>query len=194
MGKHIIITEARCSFPQLYSKSLNEGVSFNPGITIILEEKKHATEIAKIKAGMREAINSNPKLKKAPPEGDKLCLRKVNRDELAYKNGNLMLKAGNPKPPLVLFPDGRTPMDEGNNLIFSGCYVNAKIEIWGQSNNWGKRINAKIIAVQFCPKEADSFDGSYVSPEVAAEGFSSLEEDSTGGGFLEDENSDDLLG
>ncbi len=35
-----------------------------------------------------------------------------------------------------------------------------------------------------------------VSPEVAAEGFDSLEEDSTGGGFLNSgvEETDDLLG
>jgi len=198
MGKHIIIKEARCSFPQLYSKQLNDGQEFNPGITLVLEAKKHADKIAEVKAAINATINNNPKLKKAKENEklgpDRLCLRKATDDQTKYLEGNIILKAGNPRPPLVLFPDGKTTMHEDNNAIYSGCYVNAKIEIWGQDNNYGKRINAKLIAVQFVPKEAESFDSSYVSPGVAAEGFGSLDSDTflnADGGENEEE---DLLG
>ena len=79
-------------------------------------------------------------------------------------------------------------MTEADNLIYSGCYVNGKVDIWGQDNKYGKRVNAKLIAVQYVPKEAESFDGSYVSEETAAEGFGSLDE---GSGEV---NLNDMLG
>jgi len=177
MGTHIIIKEARCSFPQLYGKDTRDDQTFNPGITLILEKEKHAAVIAEIKSQIKATIDGNSKLKKQPPTGERICLRLPDRDELKYKPGNVILKANSQKPPLVLEPNGRTVMTEETDRIYSGCYVNAKIEIWGQANKWGRRVNAKLIAVQFVPKEADSFDGSYVAPEVAAEGFDSLEDD-----------------
>jgi len=194
MGKHTIIKEARCSFPQLYGKDTRDDQTFNPGITLILEKEKHAATIAEVKAEIKAAIAGNPKLKKQEPTGERLCLRLPDRDELKYKAGNLILKANSQKPPLVLDADLKE-MTEETDKIYSGCYVNAKIEIWGQANKWGRRVNAKLIAVQFVNKEADSFDGSYVAPEVAAEGFESLESDPSGGGFLDDGDGDgdDLL-
>jgi len=190
---HIIIKEARCSFPQLYGKDVKDDQTFNPGITLILEKEKHAAVIAEVKNQIKATIDGNSKLKKQPPTGERICLRLPDRDELKYKPGNVILKANSQKPPLVLDADLKE-MTEENDKIYSGCYVNAKIEIWGQANKWGRRVNAKLIAVQYVNKEADSFDGSYVAPEVAAEGFESLEDDPSGGGFLDDTNeTDDLL-
>lgn len=197
MGKHIIIREARNSFPRLYGAEVTDGDTFSPGIALILERGKHDGVLAEIKADMRAAIADNPKLKKNPPVDANLCLRQPDRDELKYKDGNMIIKANSPRPPIVLHPDGRTIMTEATNLIYSGCYVNAKIEIWGQANKWGRRVNAKLIAVQFIPKDADSFDGSYVSPEEAVEGFESIDGDPvSGGGILgegDDENASSSL-
>jgi len=198
MGKHIIIKEARCSFPRLYGAEVREGDTFGPGITLVLEQAKHSAVLAEIKAEIRATIANDTKLKKAPPTGDRLCLRKPDRDELKYKDGNLILKANSQRPPIVLGPDGRTVMDEASNQIYSGCYVNVKVEIWGQANKWGKRVNAKLIAVQYVPKAADSFDGSYVSPEEAVTGFESLDGDADLGGapdpVADGAPDDDILG
>lgn len=176
MGKHIIIKDARCSFPRLYAAEERDGTTFGTGITLVLEKEKHAATIAEIKAEIRSAIAENQKLKKQPPPPDKLCLREPDRDELMYKPGNLVLKANCSRPPVVLEPDGRTVMTEATDKIYSGCYVNAKVEIWGQANNYGRRVNGKLIAVQYVPKAADSFDGSYVSPDEAVKGFDSLDD------------------
>lgn len=198
----IIIKEARCSFPRLYGTEIVEGATFGPGVALVLEAKKHAQVLLAIKDAMRAAIAGNPKLVSSPPAPDKMCLRKPDREELKYMPGNLVLKAGNQRAPVVLHADGQTIMTEATSLIYSGCYVNVKIEIWGQANKYGRRVNAKLITVQYVPKAADSFDGSYVSPEEAVEGFGSLDDDgalgpidtgseSMGGG---DAVVDDLLG
>ncbi|NIV97899.1 DUF2815 family protein, partial [Candidatus Saccharibacteria bacterium] len=102
MGKHIIVKETRCSFPRLYGAEEVDGDTFGPGIAIILEKEKHAEVLAEIKAEMRAAIAGEPKLKKNPPTGDKLCLREPDREELKYKEGNLVIKANCPRPPIVL--------------------------------------------------------------------------------------------
>lgn len=193
MEEHIIIKEARCSFPRLYGAEIRDNDTFGPGIALILEKVKHAAVLLEIKAAMRAAIAADPKLKKSPPTGEKLCLREPDRDELKYMEDNLIIKANSPRPPIVLHPDGRTVMTEATDKIYSGCYVNAKIRIWGQANKYGKRINANLIAVQYVPKDAESFDGSYVSPEEAMQGFNSLDDEIPGDGVLGKGSSDDLL-
>ena len=195
MGKHIIIKEARCSFPRLYGAEVRDGDTFGCGIALILEKEKHAAVMSEIKAEMRTAIAENTKLKANPPTGDRLCLKQPDRDELKYKEDNLILKANCQRAPIVLNPDGRTVMTEATDKIYSGCYVNAKVEIWGQANKYGRRVNAKLIAVQYVPKDAESFDGSYVSPDEAVKGFDTLDESANLGGVMADDGipSDDLL-
>jgi hypothetical protein len=44
--------------------------------------------------------------------------------------------------------------DDG--IVYAGCYVNATIRLWGQDNQYGKRINAQLRAIQFV-KKGDAF-------------------------------------
>ena len=62
--------------------------------------------------------------------------------------GNLYLNAGNVLRPLVLNSD-RTPLTAADGRPYSGSYVNAIIEIWAQDNQFGKRVNASLLGVQF---------------------------------------------
>lgn len=188
MGNHIIVKHVRCSFPQLYKAEVKGDQKFNPGITVLLDPKEHAGDILDIKNEIDSIIAGDSRLKKSPPKGNKLCLKGPDsesyRDE--YPPGCHILKAGNTKGPLVLHKD-LSRMTEDDDKIYSGCYVNVKVELWGQDNQFGKRVNAKLLAVQFSD-DGESFDGSYVSEETAAEGFGALEDGKTDGGgqgFLE---------
>lgn len=62
--------------------------------------------------------------------------------------GNLYLNAGNAVRPLVLDAN-KTPLAATDGKPYSGCYVNAFLEIWAQDNVHGKRINASLLGVQF---------------------------------------------
>lgn len=184
MGKHIIAKNVRCSWPQLYGiQTKEDGQTFNPGITIILESKVHGALIREIKDTIKSVIANDPKLTKKPPSGDKICLRVPEDDVLLYNADNLILKAGNPKAPVVLHKD-RSRMTEADDKIYSGCRVNIKIEIWAQANKWGRRVNAKLLAVQFAADDT-SFDDSYISDDTAMEGFGSIDDD----GMLDGESS-----
>ena len=110
--------------------------------------------VAEIKAGFQKiatekwgakAVEVYTMLKAA----DKLCLHDgdAKADKEGFK-GNLYLSASNKLKPLVI--DGlKQPLDANSGKPYSGCYVNAEIELWAQDNKFGKRINASLRGVQF---------------------------------------------
>ena len=75
------------------------------------------------------------------------------KDSDGYK-GNLFINASNKLKPLVVDINADA---SGNPAVltaadgrpYSGCFVNAMIEIWAQDNQFGKRINASLLGVQF---------------------------------------------
>jgi hypothetical protein len=80
--------------------------------------------------------------------GDRLCLHDgdAKADKEGYK-GNLYISASNKLKPLVI--DGlKQPIDANSGLVYSGCFVNAEVEIWAQDNKFGKRMNASLRGVQ----------------------------------------------
>lgn len=105
--------------------------------------------------------------------GDKICLHdgqaKASREGYA---GNLYLSASNKLRPLVVdnvaAPGTTTPrlLTATDGRVYSGCYVNATVELWAQENKWGKRINASLMGVQFAG------DG----PRLSGGGVSSIDE------------------
>lgn len=59
--------------------------------------------------------------------------------------------------PLVIDRD-RTQLDAKSGRPYSGCYVNALIDVWAQDNQFGQRVNAQLKGVQFV-KDGDAFGG-----------------------------------
>jgi hypothetical protein len=49
-------------------------------------------------------------------------------------------------------------LEKDTGVIYSGCFVNAQIDIWAQDNGFGKRINCTLAGVQFAA-DGDAFGG-----------------------------------
>lgn len=81
--------------------------------------------------------------------GDKLCLHDGDaKPQYEGYPGNMFLNASNKIKPLVI--DGnKSPLEATAGRPYSGCYVNAVVELWAQDNKFGKRINASLMGVQF---------------------------------------------
>ncbi|KKL50393.1 hypothetical protein LCGC14_2305930 [marine sediment metagenome] len=94
--------------------------------------------------------------------GDKVCLHngdlKAQYDGFA---GNLYVSARGYSRPLILGQD-KARLDEADGKPYSGCYVNARVALWAQSNSWGKRINAQLGGVQFL-RDGEAFGGGSVA-------------------------------
>ena len=166
----IKLQNVRLSFPSLFHKAVFNGEETKFEATFLLDKDQHADKIAEIKAAIAEKIKTD--LKGAKIAADKICLK--DGDDIEYDGyaGCMSIKASNGKRPLVIDND-KTPLSEDDNRVYAGCYVNAVIELWAQNNNWGKRINANLLGVQFY-KDGETF-GDGVSASV--DDFDAFEDD-----------------
>tara|TARA_R110000822_G_scaffold148879_7_gene287886 strand:+ start:251 stop:778 length:528 start_codon:yes stop_codon:yes gene_type:complete len=140
------LQNVRLSFPSLFRKATFSGEETKFEGTFLLDKETHADKIKEIEDAIA-AITAN-NLKGAKLKADKICLK--DGDEIDYDGyaGNMSIKASNGKRPLVVDRD-RNPLSESDNRPYSGCYVNAVLELWAQDNQYGKRINASLLGVQF---------------------------------------------
>jgi len=164
----IKLTNVRLSFAQLFeAKTVNgEGkpafsATFlikpnDPQVKMINEA---IDEVAKEKWGAK--ADANLKIMRT---ADKVCLHngdlKANYDGF---EGMLFVSARNPIRPLVVDAD-KSPLVAEDGKPYSGCYVNASVELWPQDNNYGKRVNATLMGVQFF-RDGESFSGGGVASE-----------------------------
>lgn len=79
----------------------------------------------------------------------------------AYK-GMLYVSANSGKKRFTIVDADRTPLQESDGRPYSGCYVNAIIQVWAQQNKWGRGINAQICGVQFL-RHGEAFGGGRVA-------------------------------
>ena len=57
-----------------------------------------------------------------------------------------------------IFDGQRNELTQADGKPYSGCYVNANLELWAQDNSFGKRINAQLRGIQFL-RDGDAFAG-----------------------------------
>lgn len=71
-----------------------------------------------------------------------------------------------------------TDKSEIERILYSGCVVHQKVEIWAQDNSFGRRINCSVLGVMFAgdgasfgggaaPASADEFSGMAAEPTAA---------------------------
>jgi hypothetical protein len=146
----------------------------HPAVSIV---KEAMTQVAKAKWGDKwETVYA------ALRAADKLAVHDGDvKSEYAGYAGNLFVNASNEVRPLILGggPDGKAPLSAEDGKPYSGCYVNALIEIWAQQHaEHGKRINASLMGVQFArdgerlsggaTAAADDFDAIPQTTQAAA--------------------------
>lgn len=164
----IKLTNVRLSFAQLFEAKTVNGEG-KPAFSASFLIKPNDPQVKMI----NDAIDAVAKEKwaakadatlKIMRTADKVCLHsgdlKANYDGF---EGMLYVSARNALRPLVVDVD-KTPLVAENGKPYSGCFVNASLELWAQDNNYGKRVNATLMGVQFY-KDGESFSGGGVASE-----------------------------
>jgi hypothetical protein len=96
---------------------------------------------------------------------DKTCLHDGDlKANYAGFEGNMYIGARNPLRPTVLDRD-KTPLVAADGKPYSGCFVHAVLELWVQDNQYGKRVNATLMGVQFAGDGEAFGGGSSVASE-----------------------------
>jgi hypothetical protein len=160
------LLNVRLAFPQLFEAETvaGEGKPAHSGTFLIDPADPQVKAInAAIDATAKEKWGAKADgILKQMRAADKVCLH--NGDLKATYDGfpgNLFISARNPLRPTVVDAD-KTPLTEKDGRPYAGCYVHVVLELWAQDNQYGKRVNATLMGVQFY-KDGDSFTGGGVA-------------------------------
>lgn len=173
------LKSVRITFPELFVARAFQGEGKATFSSIFLiDPKKQKDQVAEIEKIIAEAAKEKWDKKadatlKALKAADKTCLHDGdNKSDYEGFPGNLYISSRTDKKPDVRGKDAK-PISNEDGIIYSGCYVNAWIDIYPQDNQFGKRINATLKGVQFV-KDGDAFSGGAPLP---ADAFSAVEDD-----------------
>ena len=169
------LKDVRISFANIFEAKQVQGQGDAKFSAAFLFPKTHSQK-AEIERAIVDAAKEKwgeakyQEVLKALKAGDRLCVHdgdaKPGADGYA---GNYFVNASNKMRPLVIGPD-RAVLVAADGKPYSGCYVNAIIEVWAQDNQFGKRINASLLGVQFL-RDGERLSGGGVA---AADDFEAI--------------------
>lgn len=166
----IKLNDVRLSYPSLFRKTVHPKAGPNGKLryeaTFILDKKEHAKEIEIIKSHINDLTTEN-KIPLNKIEKKFLCFKDGDdQDREEYKNKYTLIARSENKFPIV-GKNGKTPIDENDNLFYAGCYVSAYVSLYLWENaSFG--ISANLLAIQF-KKDGTPFGAAPFNIEGAFE-------------------------
>lgn len=175
----IVLKNVRLSFAHIFTPQVDAETGKAAYSTNLILPPEHP-QLAKVNEAIIQVAKEkwNDKaasVLKALKIKDAICLH--NGDTKAKYDGfegNFFISARSPTRPLVIDRD-RTPLTEKDGRPYSGCFVNASIDIWSQDSKFGQRINAGLAGVQFY-KDGPAFSGAAIATPDDFEEFGDDEE------------------
>jgi Protein of unknown function (DUF2815) len=158
----IMLKDVRLAFPSLFKASAPATGGEAAFSASFLLPKTHK-QLPEIKAAFKTLAKDkwgakSDSVLKSLEAADKLCLHDGDaKADYEGFEGNLFISARAKVRPTV-FNQQREELTEADGKPYSGCFVNASIELWAQDNGFGKRINAQLRGVQFL-RDGDAFAG-----------------------------------
>ncbi len=164
------------AFPNVFEPTSVQGSAprynatalFKPNGTTHKEVVKAMQAAATEKWGEKAAA-----IYKSLKAGNRLALHDgAEKPQTVGYEGNMYVNAAKAERPTVIGRD-RRPLTPADGKIYSGAVVNMIIEIWAQDDkNYGKRINAALLGVQFV-EDGERLAGGAVASE---DDFEALED------------------
>lgn len=163
------LVSVRLSFPDIWvPKSLQANAEPKYGCSFLIDKATQGEQIKELKELILAAAKAKwPGKVKELTDKKKLhfCLHEGSeKDYDGYSEDNMFLTASSKKRPLIVDRD-RTPLAEQDSRPYAGCYVDAIVRIWVQDNDYGKRVNAELMGVQFV-KDGDPFGAGPINPDA----------------------------
>lgn len=164
----IMLTNVRLAFPNLFTPQQANGQGKAAFSASFLMPPDHP-DVAKVKAAIKAVAQAKwgdkaNDILTGLVAADKVCLHNgETKAQYDGYRGNLFVSSRGYQRPLVIDVD-KSALAEADGKPYSGCYVNAQVAIWAQSNNHGKRINAQLRGVQFFA-DGEAFGGGAVASE-----------------------------
>ena len=191
----IVLKDVRLAFTSVFTAAQFDATSDPAFETHIIIDPKSGT-VKPLEETIRAVAKEKwedraPAILKDLAAKDRIAFRKSEKTSEAGESysgfeGMYWLKAKSKKRPGVLNRD-KTPLDEQDGVIYSGCYANVSLDVYAYDDKkFGKRIIAKLLAVQFS-KDGDSFGGGARASDEDFEDISDTGEEN-GGPASEDDD------
>ena len=162
----IVLKNVRLSFPQIWTaKSFATGQDPRYNANFLLDKETQADQIKKLKEAINAMVEEKWKGKK--PGGLKICIGDGEEKDYDGYADSMFVSASTKVRPVIV-DQKKNPLAEEDGKPYAGCYVNAAISLWAQDNQWGKRVNATLDAIQFV-KDGEAFGGKKVTADVFGE-------------------------
>jgi hypothetical protein len=153
----VMLQRTRLCFPHLFEARRREGDDGTKqptfGAAFLIEPKSSnaqaivnaMAEAARDKWGEKAEV-----IYKQLRATDKVALHDGNNkaDDYPEYGGMLYVNAYNRVRPLAIDHE-KNLVAAQDGVLYSGCYVNARCDIWAMDNHFGKRISAMLLGVQF---------------------------------------------
>lgn len=155
--ERVYLENVKLSFANIFeAKGFNGGEPrFSASFLISKDDKDNLAllQAAMDKVAAVEWPKNPPKLKEA-----QLCLRDGDNESWKGYAEHFYVTSSNgvSYPPKIQDLDGTNLRVNPDDKPQSGDIVNAVVEIWAQDNNFGKRLNARLMGVQFV-KQGERF-------------------------------------
>jgi hypothetical protein len=118
-----------------------------------------------------------------------VCLHEGSEKEYdGYSEENMYISASSSKRPTIVDRD-KSQLAEDDRRPYGGCYVNGIVRLWIQDNNFGKKVNAELMGIQFV-KDGEPFGAAPLDAD-AFEDLDAGKKDKTGGSGDEEAAGDD---
>lgn len=176
VNENFLLEDVRVAFAQgIFEKSSIDGGKETFNAKFIIEpgsrQAKALEEIEKRLAKAKWGDAWEKVLRIAHSEAKNKLLRDGDLQKSNGFEGMLFVSAVNEERPTA-YDRARRLVAREDGVVYSGCYVNARLEIWAQDNKWGQCIRAKLLGVQFV-RDGDAF-GSGMKP-AGADDFPDLD-------------------
>jgi hypothetical protein len=174
------LKNVRLSFPDIWEPKSVRGSDPKYAAHFLIDKKDQEKLIEEIKGKIwavakehwgdqARKIVTGKKFEKCLHEGSE------KEDLAGYTDDIMYLTSSSPRRPLVIDRD-RSPLTKDDRRPYGGCYVNAIVRFWVQDNNFGQRVNAELMGVQFF-KDGDPFGAAPISEDE----FENLGDEEGGG-------------
>jgi hypothetical protein len=166
----IVLKNVRLSFPQIWTpKAFAQGQDPRFNANFLIDKETQGDLIKKLEAAIADVAKE--KWKDKVPKGLKICMGDGEEKDYDGYDGSMYVSASTKVRPVIV-DQKKNPLAEEDGKPYAGCYVNAAISLWSQDNQWGRRVNATLDAIQFV-KDGEAFGGKKVTADV----FGEIEED-----------------
>jgi len=161
-GERLVIPEARLAFADaIFDKKSVSGGEPQFGCTLIVAPTSEAVKLVTDEedrlAGLAWKDKAKAMLQMIRAANGQALKPGALKMKFDGFQGNYFISVNSKVRPTIVDRNG-APLTPSDGKPYSGCYVLAHISLWTQDNQYGQKINANLLGLQFL-RDGDAFSG-----------------------------------